>query len=387
MKICGVIAEFNPLHNGHKYLIETAKSSADVVVCALSGSFVQRGEPAFISKWDRTRLALSIGCDLCLELPTPWSMSAAANFAFGAVGLLVSVGIDTLVFGSECGDIDLLLKTADILESTQFSEKVKKHLSDGKTFAMARQCAMEETDKKCSIVLQTANDTLALEYILAARKIKANIKFLAIKRIGAMHDSDVLDSTVSASFIRQNRIFSEETMPPECANLLNTLDANGHITDYTKLDNAVLSVLRLKEESEFSNLPDISEGLENRLIKAVKTAGNLEELIFSVKSKRYTLARIRRLCMSLFLGLDNSFYFKSVPFIRPLGFNKLGEKVLKSASKGNVPILSKASNIESLDEFAKKAFYAEQRATDIFALMLKNPLPTGLDYTQKIIKL
>lgn len=387
MKICGVIAEFNPLHNGHKYLIETAKSNADVVVCALSGSFVQRGEPAFISKWDRTRLALETGCDLCLELPTPWSMSSAANFAFGAVGLLINVGIDTLIFGSECGDINLLLKTADILESDQFSEKVKKHLSDGKTFALARQFAMEEIDKKCGIILQTANDTLALEYILAARKLKANINFIAVKRIGAMHDSDILDSTVSASFIRQHRIFSEKTMPSECANLLNTLNANGHITDYTKLDNAVLSVLRLKNKSDFSNLPDVSEGLENSLLKAVKTASSLDQLLFTIKSKRYTLARIRRLCMSAFLGLDNSFYFKPVPYIRPLGFNKLGENVLKLASKSNVPILSKSGNIDNLDNFAQKAFAAEQKATDIFALMLKNPLPAGLDFTQTIIKL
>ncbi|MBQ7046071.1 MAG: nucleotidyltransferase family protein [Clostridia bacterium] len=387
MKICGVIAEFNPLHNGHKYLIDIAKKHSDAVVLALSGSFVQRGEPAFISKWDRTRLALECGCDLCLELPVPWSMSAAANFAFGAVGLLLNAGIDTLVFGSECGDIDLLLKTADILESNSFNETVKANLSDGKTFAAARQSAMDNTDPACSALLQSANDTLALEYILAARKLKADIDFLAVKRIGAAHDSCVSDSTVSASFIRQNRAFSPDVMPEFAASLLSELDSKGHITDYKKLDTAMLSVLRQKQAADFSNLPDISEGLENSLYKAVKTAGSLEELIFSVKSKRYTLARIRRLCMSAFLGIDNSFYFKQVPYIRPLGFNKLGEDILKSAANSGVPILSKASNAENLNVLAQSAFKAEQRATDMFALTLKSPLPAGLDYTQKIIKL
>lgn len=387
MKICGVIAEFNPLHNGHKYLIEKAKENADALVCVLSGSFVQRGEPAFISKWERTKLALENGCDLVLELPCPWSMSTAANFAFGAVDLLCKAGIDTLIFGSECGDIDLLLKTADILESKEFNAKIKQYLKDGKTFAAARQCAMEQLNPECAVILENANDTLAIEYILAARKINKNLEFKAVKRIGAMHDSSEIGSTVSASFIRQNQTFSEEYMPKRSAELLEKLNKNGEITDYTKLNIAVPCALRLKDDKDFSNLPDISEGLDNCLLNASKTAGSLDELILSVKSKRYTHARIRRLCMSAFLKIDNSFYFKAVPYLRPLGFNSLGESVLKAAAKKDTPILSRASQIQDFDDFSQKVFKAEQNATDVFALTLKNPLPAGLDYTKKIIKL
>ena len=388
MGICGVIAEFNPLHNGHKYLIENAKKDGDTVVCVLSGSFVQRGEPAFTLKWDRAKTALKCGCDLCIELPTPWSMSTAANFAFGSIGLLKQIGAEKIIFGSECGDIKLLLKTADILQNDEFLKLTKEHLKSGKTFAVARQAALEQTHKECGKILTSPNDTLAIEYILAARRQNYSPYFIAVKRVGAKHDSICEDDTVSASFIRQSVNFNPKHMPPFVYDYLNTLKEQGRITDYAKLDNMVLSALRLKDKESFSSLPDVSEGIENCLIKAVKDAKTLDELYLKIKSKRYTHARIRRLCMSAFLKLDNSFYFKNVPYIRPLGFNSTGEAVLKHAAKNSaIPVLSRVKNTAELDNFAKSVFAAEQRATDIFALTLKEPMPAGLDYTQKIIKL
>lgn len=383
MSIIGIIAEFNPLHNGHKFLIDEAKKSG-TVVCVISGNFVQRGDTAIVEKRVRAEAALKCGADLCIELPVCYSMSTAQNFAFGAVSVLAEMGCDTIMFGSECGDVNLLKKAANILISDQFSERLKEYLKQGITFAAAR----EKAAKDCGFledILNQANNNLAIEYIIAALKLNKTFDFKTVTRKGASHDSKEIGEFVSASLLREKLLekdieFCKEYMPLESFNLCENL------SDIKRIENLILGTLRTKTKEELSALPDVSEGLENKLYAAIKTATSLHELYDSIKVKRYTHARIRRLVLSAFLGLNNNFFMKKPSYIRVLGFNKNGEEVIKKQSS-NIPIVVKATEIEKLCNNAKEMFEFECKATDLYSLSLKNPLPCGIEYTANLIKM
>ncbi len=284
--LSGIIAEFNPLHSGHKYLIDKAKKNGPVI-CVISGNFVQRGDTAIFEKRIRTEMALKCGADLVIELPVCYSMSTAQNFAFGGVSLLNAIGCDTLVFGSESGDIQPLIKSAKILCSQEFSKKLSNHLKDGITFAKARQLAAQECGAPKGI-LDGANNNLGVEYITAANTINHNVKFKTVKRLGAIHDStDLDDDYISASLIRdkikQNDFsFLEKYIPYEIWDIFK--DCN--YSDISKIETAILTVLRTKTRKELSSLPDLSEGLENKLFSEINVALSLEELYNGMKVKR-----------------------------------------------------------------------------------------------------
>ena len=391
MQNVGIVAEFNPFHNGHKYLIDSVKQNGSRIVCVMSGNYVQRGDTAVTDKFSRAEMAVKCGADLVVELPTPWAMSTAQNFAFGAVGILNSLGIiDTIAFGSECGDISLLKQTADILKSTDFNDKINNEISSSsKTFAAARSDIFDRDYPEFSHILKGANDTLATEYILAAKRVGFGGDILPIKRIGAAHDSHIDDATVSASFIRE-KIKSgqasvlEKYMPKQAVDVLN----NAPISDISRLETAILCKLReVFANDTVPNLPDLSEGLENRIKSAVKNATTLEGLYAEIKTKRYTLARIRRICLSAFLNIDNSYFGILPPYIRVLAMGKHGEEVIKAASKNAVlPIITKLNGLNLDDAFTRRCWQCETLATDLYTLSLNKPLGCGEEYYQKIIK-
>ncbi len=374
------------MHKGHKYLIDSAKNKGAVAV-ALSGNFVQRGDVAICEKRLRTQMALKCGADLVVELPVLWSMSTAQNFALGAVSALSYIGCDRLCFGSENGDIEELVKTAEILNSEEFSRKLGEFSSSGETFAKTRQIIAEECGVKKDILLG-ANNNLAVEYILAAKQNGFNLSFETIKRKGAAHDSMQEDEFVSASLLREKLKksdfdFCRKYMPESVFSLLN----KENIADIKNIEKSVLAVLRTKSIDELKKLPDLSEGVENKLFNAIRVAENLDTLYNEIKVKRYTLARIRRLCLSAFLGFDSEFFMKSVPYVRVLGFNSTGEQILKAnAKKSPVPIVTTVAEIKKLSVSAQKVFEIENKATDLFSISLPQILPCGLEYTSKIIK-
>ncbi len=385
MSAIGVIAEFNPLHKGHKYLLTEARKLG-TVICVLSSNFVQRGDTAIAEKRIRTLAALKSGADIVIELPVLWSMSTAQNFALGAVSALKEAGCDKIIFGSESGNIEQLLKTADILSGDEFPPLLAEELKKGVTFAAARQKACEKlgAEKK---ILSGANNNLGLEYILAARSLDYNVTFETVKRKGAQHDSYEEAEFVSASLLREKIKLGEfeyakKYMPKESAELINPES----VSDIKRIENAILAVLRTKTQAELSCLPDLSEGLENKLFSAIKTAESLDDLYGKIKVKRYTLARIRRLVLSAFIGADNSFFMKPLPYLRVLGFSKEGAKFLKNLSKSSVPLITRTVDINNLPEASKKVFETEAKATNLFGLTLKTPLECGLEYTAKIIK-
>ncbi len=391
MQNIGIIAEFNPFHNGHKHLIDTVKKSGNAVICVMSGNYVQRGDTAITDKFTRAKMAVMNGADLVVELPTPWAMSTAQNFATGAVGILNALGItDKIVFGSESGDIDALKQTASVLKSADFNNKVNKKINTvSSTFAAARSKIFESDYPTLSHIINSPNDTLGAEYILASERVGFKGEFGCIKRIGAAHDSLDTDVTVSASLIRE-KIKSDEFenisvfLPDSTADILK----NSPISDIRKIENAILCKLRMDFSGDkFPALPDISEGIENRLKNAVLIATSFEELLALTKTKRYTLARIRRLCLSAFLGIDNSFFGKLPPYIRVLAMGKNGEELLKQANKNSsLPIITKTKQLNLDDGFTKKVWSLESVASDIYALSLNPPRKCGDEYYQKIIK-
>lgn len=386
MGLTGIIAEFNPIHKGHEYLIKEAKKHGPVA-CVISGNFVQRGEAAIAEKRIRAKSAILAGADIVLELPVLWSMSTAQNFALGGVSALGSIGCDSIMFGSECGNVEELIAAAEILSSSEFSERLTSFLKEGITFAAAR----EKAAKACGLegnLLKGANNNLAIEYIIAAKNLSLDIKFDTVMRKGAAHDSLQEAEFVSATLLRQklregDTEFCGKYMPMGTAELFN----EENISDMSRIERAVLGVLRTKTAEDLKKLPDLSEGVENKLFSAIKLANSLEGLYNSLKVKRYTHARLRRLVLSAFLGADNSFFMKPVPYVRVLGFNKAGQALLKEIVKESpLPVITKAADIKLLPKAAQRVFETECKATDLFALSLKEPFPCGLEYTAKIIK-
>ena len=387
LSVTGIIAEFNPLHTGHELLLKKAKEQG-TAVAVISGNFVQRGDLAIAEKRIRARAALLSGADLVLEMPVPYSMSTAQKFALGGVSALKGVGCDTLLFGSESGDIAELTAACDILKTKEYSERLSTYLDTGITFALAREKAACDLGLKEGS-LSGANNNLAIEYMTAAGNIGADFRFQTLKRQGASHDSsEASGGYASASLLRErilsgDRDFCKDYIPEKVFPLFTPENT----ADIRRIENAVLAVLRTRTLNELKNLPDISEGLENKLFSEIKVAISLEDLYNRIKVKRYTLARIRRLVLSAFIGLDGTFFMKYPPYVRVLGFNEQGMALLKERASGSdIPIVTRVSEIKNLTPTALKLFEAESRATDLFSLALPKPAPCGLEYTAKIIK-
>ena len=386
MSAVGIIAEFNPLHTGHKRLIDYAKTLGDTVACVISGNFVQRGDVAIISKRQRAKLALLCGVDIVAELPVLWSMSTAQNFALGGVWQLYNLGCDKIVFGSECGNIDALINAADVLNSDGFFEMVTQKAKSGVTFAVAREQTAAEMGVDFTL-LRGANNNLGIEYILAAKKLNLPIEFHTIKRLGAGHDSsEIDDGFVSSSFIREELLkgnigYTERFMPREIRGIINP----EHIADIKRLENAILYSVRTKTTDDFKNLPDISEGLENKIYFSARVATSLDELYNMIKTKRYTMARVRRLVLSAFLKLDNQFFMTTPPYVRVFGFSNQGVMHLKKP-QGIIPAVTRSLQIKQLGEDAQKVFETECRATDVYNLCLNEPLECGSEQKMKLLK-
>lgn len=386
MAVIGIIAEFNPLHSGHEYLIAEAKRQG-TVVAVISGNFVQRGETAIADKRIRARAALLSGADLVLEMPVLWSMSTAENFALHGVCALKNIGCTKIMFGSECDDIEKLNKAAEILLSEDFSIKVSELMAEGITFAAAREKAAVLCGADGDI-LSKPNNNLATEYIKAAKQQGFDIEFETVKRKGADHDSKTESEFVSASLLREklksgDYAFCRKYMSENTLGLLTP----DKISDIERLDRAVLAVLRTKTPEELKKLPDISEGVENKLLSEIRLAESLDDLYNRIKVKRYTLARIRRLVLNAFIGADNSFFMKVPPYIRVLGFNQKGEEQLKTGAKcSKIPVVVRPADIKMLGDSALTVFETECRATDLFGLSLTKPQECGLEYISKIIK-
>lgn len=386
--ISGVIAEFNPFHNGHAYLLSQARINSEAVICVMSGNFVQRGDIAIYPKHIRAQAALKNGADMVIALPAGWSMSGAENFALGGVSLLKSTSVvDRIVFGCETEEQQLLYKTVEILKDKNTDLSLKKHLSSGITYAAARMLAVKERCEKCADILSLPNNILATEYISAAHKLKFNAEMLPVKRFGAEHDSEIASKNfASASHIRNliRKGCDYSSFVPE--NSIELMTKN-EFSDISRIDNSLLFKLRSLSLDDIKNLPDISEGIENRIFDAIKTAHSIEDLCQKIKTKRYTYSRIKRIILSACFGIDNSFHKKEPPYIHVLGVTAKGKELLsKIASRSQIPLILSNKDISGLSGFAGKVFNTESLADDLYGLAFTSYKKSGSNYSLPLIK-
>lgn len=400
MKIAGIIAEYNPFHNGHAHLIDRARAQkagceATHVVAVMSGQFVQRGEPALLPKAERVKMALNSGVDLVLELPTPWALSSAENFAKGGVAVLDALGcVDTLCFGSECGDIDALKKIADIMETERYATLLRYRMDGGNSYADASQKAvLEIAGERSSSLMSSPNNILGLEYIKALRKANSSMQPFTVERMGAAHDAVApIGTTASASYLRTviesgKMLNAAPYMPPTAYRLLAEAAERGHApANAALLERSILAKLRQMTPAEIAACAGISEGLENRVKEAANTAASLEELETAVKTKRYPLTRIRRMLWSVYLGIPAEMANGTPPYVRVLGYTPRGREILDKAKKAHAPLLGRASQAERLEGVAREIWELENRVSDLYALTLPTPFPCGIECTTGMIK-
>ena len=396
MVISSIIAEYNPFHNGHFYQIKKAREmGATHIVCIMSGNFTQRGEPAIVPKHRRVLTALECGVDLVLELPVIWAMSSAESFAKGAVWILTNLGcINNLIFGSENGDISTLETVAKIIDSDEFISQLKLYLNKGTSFPKARYEALKFIGgNEISSCINNPNDILAIEYIRALNYLSSNISAQCIKRHAIYHDShDTSGIFASASYIRSliktDPLSIKSYMPQKAYQILSECIQNGEISDITLIERTVLAFLRKMDTNQLSLIPDVSEGLENRIKSSLKYSHTLSELYDNIKSKRYTHSRIRRICMSAFLDINIAMQKKLPPYIRILGANERGRKILSIAGKNHkLPIIGRYSEINMLDKFCRDVYNKECMASDLYGLTTKKILPCGMEQTWKVINI
>ena len=392
-RISGIICEFNPLHNGHAALLKHLRQDADDrIVCVMSGNFVQRGEAAVLDKWSRTRLALENGADLVLELPLPWAMAGAERFALGGVSLLDALGsVDRLAFGSECGETAPLQRIAEYLLSPQFSADIRPHLAAGLPFAAARGKAIEKAlGADCAALNEQPNSILGIEYCKALLKRGSMITPYTIPRVAVDHDApNASGRFASASLIRRLSAEGEDisTFVPESTNArIGELRSEKlYPADIRYLERAVLAFLVTLSPERLRTVPDVSEGIENRILAAAGTAPSIEALYDTVKAKRYSHARIRRIVLSAFLGLTDDLP-ATPPYLRVLGMNERGAEILRTA-KPALPYVTRPADVKKLSIDAQRIFALEARADDLYGFCTKHRRPAGLDYTEKLIRL
>lgn len=398
MIIGGIVAEYNPFHNGHNYQIEKTKELGGIthIVAVMSSNYVQRGETALISKWARAEMAVKNGVDLVIELPTLWSTSYAQRFAMGGVSLLDGLGcVDMLSFGSECGDIDELIECKNAINSDAVEERLRENLDVGLGFATARAEALRTVcGNRFFDLLDGANNTLAIEYLNALDKLNSKIIPMTIRRFGSMHDSVIRSENIaSASEIRGMMLSGnsdwEKYVPQSVVDVYKR-----EVTDKfapcpnSKLEFSILCCMRQLSAEDIALSPDISEGIEYRIHDAALKASSLEELYQLAKTRRYSHARIRRIVLHAFLGFTSDDYKGNPPYIHVLAMNDKGKEILKSAKeKSKLPIITKASDFDNLDEYGQHVFSLEDMCTDVYSLASPVILPCGREKTNGIIVL
>lgn len=395
MAVAGIIAELNPLHNGHAYLLSEAKKIAsDGVVVVQSGNFTQRGEPAILEKHRRAEAALRCGADLVLELPLAFSVAGAQTFARGGVSVLHALGLaDTLVFGSECGKIEHLQTAAYAVADPAVELAIRERMQRGLPFVAAREQAVRAVyGEEIASLLKTPNNILGVEYLRALRELQAKITPQTISRVGAPHDStEVSDGFASGSALRKRIEAKEEItafLPPPSLEILQAELRKGFApAQYAKLDIAVLAFLRKATAADFSEVPDVTEGIENRILNAARTARTLVEVFDRAKTKRYTHARIRRIVLCAFLGVRRA-DTEAIPYLRVLGFSERGKSLLRRArDTASLPIVMRASDADCLSDFARHSFALEATATDIYNLTLPEIRPCGTEMTENLVRI
>lgn len=405
--ILGIIAEYNPFHLGHLYHLTKSKELSDssYVVAIMSGNFVQRGDTSIVDKWTKTQMALLNGVDLVIELPTLYAISSAENFAYGSVRILDSLKIvDNLSFGSEVGDIEILSSIADVIhrEPPEYVSILKHELRKGVSYPTARERALLiylNDVRRYANVLSGSNNILGIEYLKALKKLNSKILPYTLPREGANY-SDVVShkgyasSTAIRKWIEKDDFSSIAKAVPQNVSelLLEKIKKGNVVPNISVLEKQIIYQLRKMSLSQIADIQDVTEGLENSLQKVANSCNNLSDLIFMVKNKRITQTRIQRILLYTLLGITKTVYstlLKPTPYIRVLGMNENGKKILSAITDAN-PKLQIVTSVKPfldtcLDKNLKTMLLLDILATNIYTLGFEYESMANLDYTQKMI--
>lgn len=359
LKIAGIVAEFNPFHNGHAHLIKKAREAGftHIAIC-LSSDVVQRGDIALFDRHTRARLAAENGVDLVLELPVPFCSSCAEVFAKASVSILKSVGIDALVFGSEIQSATALKNAADASSALGNSDCVKELLLSGESYPKALETAASKLfDSETAEVFKNPNATLGLEYI----KALGDTPFTAIGRTCPHTGDETCDKFTSAENVRRI-LFENGDVSPYVP-----YDPSGiRPSDISRIERALIFEIVKCSKSDLLNVPDINEDLANRIKASAATAKTYRELISAVKTKAYTMARIKRCLVNFFLGVTQS-DLALAPYIRPLAANDKGIEILSNANVKFSP------SLKDLEADHPRLCELSERAARLFDLATENP--------------
>lgn len=337
MEIIGIIAEYNPLHNGHIYHINKIKEifPSSLIVLVLNGYFLERGTISIQTKEEKTRLALKYGVDIVIELPFFFGSNSADTFATASVELLHHMGVTKLIFGSESNDIELLKKIASIQLDHMFNKRLQEELRKGTNYPTA-------LNKAIGIPLNDPNDLLGVSYIKAIIKNNYDIKPLTIKRTNNYHDTSLDNEIVSASNIRQKLIDGLD---------ISKYIPEGHVVNINEKLFFTLLKAKIITEHDLGQYLTVDEGLENRLKKLINNCFCFNDLIQAIKTKRYTYNRLMRMFIHILIGLKKEDMNKIShnEYIRLLGFNDMGAKYIRKIKNTmEIPLISKFSTFESV---------------------------------------
>ena len=374
MRAVGVIVEYNPFHNGHKYHLEKAKevTGADLIIAVMSGDFTQRGEIACINRFKRAETALANGIDLVAELPIFYSSQSAEIFARGAMEILGELGVEWVVFGSESGDIKEIEKIATMEECDDFKSHLESYLKKGFSYPTA----YSESLKNLGITQNIkSNDILGIEYVKSEKKLRRRVKMVPIKRIGAgYHDLQGVGEIASATGIRKmiGEKDSVEHYMPEATLKLIKDEKIASLDEYYPLIRYAI----LRDYDSLKNIQDVETGLENRLYQCALENLQFKDFFQKLVTKRYTIGRLQRILVHILTGLTTDITRETketLPYVNIFGFNQKGQEYLKYLKKnrdGVVPILAGKKNINKyLSAHEHKLFYFNERASEIYKMV------------------
>ena len=384
LKFAGIIAEYDPFHNGHAAQLAAVRAAgADCVAVCLSSGAVQRGSVPILPESVRVRAALGAGADIVIALPAPYACATAEQFAAAGVHLLAALGCDTLAFGAETPDAAALLDAAQLLLSGEINALIRKKLATGMTYAAARADAAETLRPGMGTLLRTPNNILGIEYCKAILAQGAALTPLALPRLGAAHGGGAGEHggtpMASASYLRGLPL-PEWTafVPAGAAALYAKAAAEGLLLDSAKFEVAVLTQLRMQPSENFAQLRGISEGLENRLAASVRQADGLDDLYTRLKTKRYPHARLRRLVLDAALQFPAE--LPMPPYLHVLGAKKSALPRLKYAA---LPAGTALAELVQIGPQAAEIGRLHSRAVDFSSLCREKIQPMGLAFTAK----
>ena len=379
MEVCGILAEYNPFHNGHKYQIDLLRETGVThIVAFMSGNFVQRGDIAVTDKFTRAKYAIENGVDLVIEMPTLYTVASAHFYAKAAYSLMQDIGcIDSVSFGCETSDIEILKKAASFSEEVNESLEVKEKMSEGMSYPAAIESL---ADDDISIAFSSPNNILTVEYIRQINERNLPYHIYPIKRLGPEHDSsDIVGDIASASHIRELMRSGED---------YSDFVPYGSIpfenVDFKTLETITFYKLRTMKLSELALLPETSSELASRFYNAIRESSSLDEFLVKVKTKRFPQARIRRTIYSAILGLSKTDYLYDPPYIRVLALNKRGTEVLRKAkTTTRIPISTSVADLMSRNGICERFVNMECAATDVYNILKGNKMYKS-DMTAKI---